>query len=58
MLSILKTMLLVSSASPTYNENESRGRRVVQRRLFSVKMEDEYVIPVLIEREGDKMKKR
>ena len=38
-VAILKTLLLVSSASPTYIENESGGRRVVQRRLSSIEKE-------------------
>ena len=42
-LAILKKMLLVSSASPMYIENESGGRRVAQRRLSSLKMEKKNV---------------
>ena len=43
-LAILKKMLLVSSASPTYIENESGGRRVAQRRLSSLKMEKKNIL--------------
>ena len=43
-LAILKKMLLVSSASPTYIEKESGGRRVAQRRLSSLKMEKKSVL--------------
>ena len=39
MLAILKKMLLVSSASPTYIEKESGGRR-----LSSLKMEKKSVL--------------
>ena len=43
-LAILKKMLLVSSASPMYIENESGGRRVVQRRLSSIEKEKKSVL--------------
>ena len=44
MLAILKKMLLASSASPTYIENESGGRRVAQRRLSGLKMEKKNIL--------------
>ena len=43
-VAILKTLLLVSSASPTYIENESGGRRVAQRRLSGLKMEKKNIL--------------